>query len=81
MEAIVRKEEERAASNKQSDFRLRGRPVNPEKITRYIKEHPELAASANDMVDVMVDVDGAITSAGAFTLKRLPMSITRVCLT
>jgi hypothetical protein len=77
MEAIVRKEEERAASNKQSDFQLRGRPVNPEKITRYIKKHPELAASANDMVDV----DGAITTAGAFALRRLPMSIIRVCLT
>jgi hypothetical protein len=60
MEAIVRIQEERAAINKQSAFRVRKLPVNPEKITRYIKEHPGSAANINDNMDV----DRAIVSAG-----------------
>ena len=63
MEAIVRKQEERAAINKQSAFRVRKQPVNPEKITRYIKEHPVSAANVNDNMDV----DGVIISAGVFS--------------
>jgi hypothetical protein len=41
MEAMIRKQRKRLLeSNKQSAFRVRGRTINPQKITRYIKEHP-----------------------------------------
>jgi hypothetical protein len=41
MEAIIRKQQKRRSeSNKRSAFRIRGRPVNPERIDRYIREHP-----------------------------------------
>jgi hypothetical protein len=42
MEAMIRKQRQRALVHKRSAFRLRDRPVNPEKIRRYINEHPEL---------------------------------------
>ena len=37
MTAIVRKELKRKAEGKNSDFRVRGQPVEPAKITRYKK--------------------------------------------
>jgi hypothetical protein len=42
MEAMIRKQQIRTQQSngkKRSAFRIRGRPVNPEKINRYIKEH------------------------------------------
>jgi hypothetical protein len=42
MEAMIRKQRQRALVDRRSAFRLRDRPVNPEKIRRYINEHPEL---------------------------------------
>jgi hypothetical protein len=62
MEAILRKQGERAAMNKRSAFRVRKQPVNPEKITRYIKEHPESSVGGNGSADI----DGVIASAGIF---------------
>jgi hypothetical protein len=67
MEAIVRKQKERAAINKQSAFRVRKQLVNPEKITRYIKEHPGSAADGNGNMDV----DGVIVSAGVFSSTNI----------
>jgi hypothetical protein len=64
MNSILRKQRERAAKNKPSAFRVRNQPVNPEKITRYIKENPGLAADVNDDLDI----EGAIASAGVFPL-------------
>jgi hypothetical protein len=63
MEAILRKQGERAALNKQSAFRVRKQRVNPQKITRYIKEHPE----SSEISSNGVDTEGVIPSAGGFT--------------
>jgi hypothetical protein len=49
MEAIIRKQQKREFDSdkpKKSAFRLRGREVNPQKINRYIKEHPMRPLSA-----------------------------------
>ena len=41
MEAMIRKQRQRESEHKSSAFRIRKRPVNPEKINRYMKEHSE----------------------------------------
>jgi hypothetical protein len=65
---MVRKREERQSeSNKQTGFRVRGRPVKEEKIQRYMRDRPkELAAAANDDDDVDMDrnMSPADTPAG-----------------
>lgn len=61
MEAMIRKQQKRKLeSNKRSTFRVRKRPVNPEKINQYIKEHPmQLIGENKDR-----NIDGNIGSAG-----------------
>jgi hypothetical protein len=65
---MVRKREERQSeSNKQTGFRVRGRPVKEEKIQRYISNRPkELAAAAADDVDMDRNMSpaGMILSTG-----------------
>ena len=59
MEAMIRKQRERALTkNKASAFRVRKRPVNQEKINRYISEHLKHAGS-NDDLDIDMDIDSA----------------------
>jgi hypothetical protein len=66
MEAMIRKQKERAmASNKASAFRVRKRPVNQEKINRYINEHPKRSGS-NDDSDVEFNIDSAGMIAASF---------------
>jgi hypothetical protein len=65
MQAIVRKQQERDAENKSTAFRVRGRPVNPEKINRYMKDHPMQSVSANKDKNR----DSNISSAGTFPSK------------
>jgi hypothetical protein len=48
MEVIIRKQQKRLLEeNKRSAFRVRKRPVPPEKINRYIKEHGIEPITAN----------------------------------
>jgi hypothetical protein len=66
MEAIIRKQRDRALTkNKASAFRVRKRPVNQEKINRYISEHLKLPSS-NDDLDVEMDIDSAGITAVYF---------------
>jgi len=65
MQAIIRKQQERDAENKSSAFRVRGRPVDPEKINRYMKDHPMQSVSANKDKNR----DPNIGSAGTFLSK------------
>lgn len=59
MEAMIRKQRERALTrNKASAFRVRKRPVNQEKINRYISEHLKRPGSNNDL-DIDMDIDSA----------------------
>jgi hypothetical protein len=60
---MIRKQQERALTNKASAFRVRKRPDNQEKINRYINEHPKRPGSNNDS-----DVDIYIDSAGMLPL-------------
>jgi hypothetical protein len=61
MEAIIRKQRDRALTkNKASAFRVRKRPVNQEKINRYISEH------LNDL-DIDMDIDSAGIIAAIFS--------------
>jgi hypothetical protein len=67
MEAMIRKQQERAlTSHKASAFRVRKRPVSQEKINRYINEHPKQPGSHDDLdVDMNIDLVGMI--AAVFT--------------
>jgi hypothetical protein len=66
MEAMIRKLQERALINKASAFRLRKRPVNQEKINRYINEHSKRPGSNNDSdVDIYIDSAGMIAAVFA----------------
>jgi hypothetical protein len=48
MEVIIRMQQKRLLeSNKRSAFRVRKRPVPPEKINRYIKEHDKEPITTN----------------------------------
>jgi hypothetical protein len=40
MEAMIRIQQKRELENKRTGFRVRKRPVNPEKIKRYKRDHP-----------------------------------------
>lgn len=63
---MIRKREERQAeSNKQTAFRIRGRPVNEEKIERYIRDHPKQFSTDND-----VDVEQDSSPAGVFSVSE-----------
>jgi hypothetical protein len=64
MEAMIRKQRQRALIHKRSAFRLRDRLVNPEKIRRYINEHPDLNIALNE------DEDGSMASAGMFSMHH-----------
>ena len=67
MEAMIRKQRERALTkNKASAFRVRKRPVNQEKINRYISEHLKHAGS-NDDLDIDMDIDSAGIIAAIFS--------------
>jgi hypothetical protein len=60
---MVRKREERQSeSNKQTGFRVRGRPVKEEKIQRYISNRPKELAAAAAADDV--DMDRNMSPAG-----------------
>ncbi|KAF4628664.1 hypothetical protein G7Y89_g9490 [Cudoniella acicularis] len=63
MEAMIRKQQERALQKKGTAFRVRKRPINPEKINRYIKEHPE-RPGPHDNLDVDINIESAATPAG-----------------
>jgi hypothetical protein len=68
MEAIIRKQQERALTkNKASAFRVRKRPVTQEKINRYIYEHPRQFDSNNEDLDVEMNM----ASASMITLGML----------
>jgi hypothetical protein len=57
---MVRKRQERqSGSNKQTAFRIRGRPVNDEKIERYMRDHPKQFATDDD-----IDMDRNTNPAG-----------------
>jgi hypothetical protein len=62
MEAMIRKQQERALIGKQSAFRVRKKPVASQKISRYMKEHciPALAANEDMNVDGSMDIAGKI---------------------
>ena len=56
---MIRKQKEREQEeNKQSAFRLRGQEVNPEKIKRYLRDHPRPSNTDEDG-DVNMDVNSA----------------------
>jgi hypothetical protein len=66
MEAMIRKQRERALTeNKASAFRVRKRPVNQEKINRYISEHLKRPGSNNDL-DIDIDINSAGMIAAIF---------------
>jgi tetratricopeptide (TPR) repeat protein len=52
--------------NKASAFRVRKRPVNQEKISRYISEHFQRSGS-NDDLDIEMDIDSAGITASIFS--------------
>jgi hypothetical protein len=59
MEAMIRKQRDRALTeNKASAFRVRKRPVNQEKINRYISEHFKRSGSNEDL-DMEMEMDSA----------------------
>jgi hypothetical protein len=70
MEAIIRKQQQRALEYKQSAFRVRNRSVSQEKINRYIKEHPRspLGMSEDMNMDGNTVSGGMISAAGKLTL-------------
>jgi hypothetical protein len=60
MEAMISKRQERQSeSNKQTTFRIRGRPVNEEKIERYMRDHPKQLATDDD-----IDMERNMSPAG-----------------
>jgi hypothetical protein len=62
MEAMIRKRQERESeSNKKTAFRIRGRPVDEEKIERYMRDHPK-QLPINDHIDM--DIDRNMSLAG-----------------
>jgi hypothetical protein len=67
MEAMIRKQRERELTkNKASAFRVRKRPVNQEKINRYISEHLKRPGS-NDDLDIEMEIDSAGIIASIFS--------------
>lgn len=60
MESIIKIQQKRELENKRTAFRVRKRPVNLEKIKRYMRDHPTLAFGANKDENM----DGNIDSAG-----------------
>ena len=57
---MIRKRQERqSGSNKQTAFRIRGGPVNEEKIERYMRDHPKQLAIDDD-----IDMDRNVSPAG-----------------
>jgi hypothetical protein len=59
---MVRKREERQSeTNKQTGFRVRGRPVKEEKIQRYIRDREKELA---DAAAADVDMDRNMSPAG-----------------
>jgi hypothetical protein len=71
MEAMIWKREERQSeSNKQTAFRLRGRPVNEMKIERYVRDHQKQLATDND-----VDMDRNMSMASMIISIVGPVSV------
>ncbi len=60
MESVIKIQQKRELENKQTAFRVRKRPVNSEKIKRYMRDHPMLAFGANKDDDM----DGNLEAAG-----------------
>lgn len=60
MEAMIRKQKERAGMNKASAFRIRKRPVKQAKIDRYIHGHPP-DSDTEDRADMEIDSAGNTT--------------------
>jgi hypothetical protein len=71
MEAMIWKREERQSeSNKQTAFRLRGRPVNERKIERYVRDHPKQLATGDS-----VDMDRNMSMASMIASIVGPVSV------
>lgn len=64
MESMIKIQQKRNLENKQTAFRVRKRPVNPEKIKRYMRDHPMPAFGANKDGSM----DGSMDSAGMTSL-------------
>lgn len=69
MEAIIRKQQERALEHKPSAFRVRKRPVSQQKINRYIKEHPRSPLGANEDMNMDGNMDGNMDSGGMISAR------------
>jgi hypothetical protein len=60
---MIRKTRERALEgNRQSAFRVRGRPVNPGKISRYMRDHhlQSNGVNMNSNMDCIMEPAGMI---------------------
>lgn len=60
MESMIKIQHKRNLENKQTAFRVRKRPVNPEKIKRYMRDHSMSAFGAN----TDGNTDGSMDCAG-----------------
>lgn len=63
MESMIKIRQKRKWENKQTAFRVRKRPVNPEKIKRYMRDHPIPAFGANKDGNMDGRMDSAATPA------------------
>jgi hypothetical protein len=59
MEPIIKIQQKRGLENKQTAFRVGKRPVNSEKIKRYMKTHPIPAFGANKNGNMNENIDSA----------------------
>jgi hypothetical protein len=59
MEPIIKIQQKRGLENKQTAFRVGKRPVNSEKIKRYMKTHPMLVFGANKNGNMNENMDSA----------------------
>jgi hypothetical protein len=60
MESMIKIQQKRNLENKQAAFRVRKRPVNQEKIKRYMRDHSMSTFSANkdENMDESMDSPG-----------------------
>jgi hypothetical protein len=80
MEAIIRKQQERALQGKRSAFRVRKKPVASKKIARYMKEHhiPALDANEDMNMDWSMDVAGRIDFFASKFFRRSNLTQFRI---
>jgi hypothetical protein len=72
MEAMIRKRQERESeSNKKTAFRIRGRPVDEEKIERYMRDHPK-QLPINDHIDMDIDRNMSLADTPAGIIYYTP---------